>query len=142
MRLLVPRTLRYKRAVEWLWICVGGGVGTGLRYGLARLAARLESESWWWPLGTFGANVLGSFLLGLLFVWGEGRELFGHDARRLLGVGVLGGFTTYSSFNLETLRLAEELQYGRAALYVLVTVGTCLLAGVAGLGVGRALRGG
>ena len=128
--------------MEWLWICVGGGVGTGMRYGLARLASRLESESWWWPLGTFWANVLGSFFLGILFVWGEGRDLFGYDARRVLGVGVMGGFTTYSSFNLETLRLIEDLQYGRAMLYVLGTLVTCLLAGFAGLGVGRALRAG
>ena len=116
-------------------------MGTGMRYGLALLAARVEAEhAFWPPAGTFAANVIGSFLLGVIFVALEGRQLFAHDARLVIGVGVMGGFTTYSSFNLETLRLIENLEYGRAAAYMALTMLVCLAAGSAGLWVGRFFR--
>ena len=86
-------------------------------------------------------NVLGSLGLGLVFVLGEGRSLFGADVRLLLGTGVMGGFTTYSAFNLESLGLMQSGAYGRAALYMGGTVIVCLLAGALGLVLGRLIRG-
>lgn len=92
-------------------------------------------------MGTFSANVLGSFGLGMVFVLGEEATWLGTDARLFLGTGVMGGFTTYSAFNLESLGLVEAGAVGRAVLYMTATVIVCLLAGVAGLWLGRVLRG-
>jgi CrcB protein len=93
------------------------------------------------PWATFAANVLGSLGLGLVFVLAEDRSLFGADLRLLLGTGVMGGFTTYSAFSLETIGLMQDAAWGRAALYMGGTVVVCLIAGALGLIIGRAIRG-
>ena len=93
------------------------------------------------PWATFTANVLGSLGLGLVFVLGEDRTLFGADVRLLLGTGVMGGFTTYSAFNLESIGLMQSAAWGRAALYMGGTVLVCLAAGAMGVMLGRAIRG-
>jgi CrcB protein len=93
------------------------------------------------PWATFAVNVLGSLGLGLVFVLAEDRSWFGADLRLLLGTGVMGGFTTYSAFNLESLELVQGGAWGRAALYVGGMVAACLVAGVVGLVVGHALKG-
>jgi len=93
------------------------------------------------PWATFTANVLGSLGLGLVFVLAEDRSLFGADLRLLLGTGVMGGFTTYSAFNLETIGLMQDAAWGRAGLYMGGTVVVCLIAGALGLIIGRAIRG-
>jgi CrcB protein len=93
------------------------------------------------PWATFTANALGSLGLGLVFVLAEDRSLFGADLRLLLGTGVMGGFTTYSAFNLETIGLMQSGGWGRAALYMGGTVVVCLIAGALGLIIGRAIRG-
>lgn len=122
----------------WLLVALGGAVGTTFRFGLGRLAVRLAPEAAW-PVGTLGANVLGSLLLGLLFVLGEGKTLAGVDLRLVLGTGMMGGFTTYSSFNLEVLRMFTEGESLRAGLYLTATMVTCLAAGAGGLALGRLL---
>jgi len=121
-----------------LWIALGGAAGTLLRWlvGLGVAHERLPDFPW----STLLVNVAGSFALGLVAEALAERRLFGVEARLVLGTGVLGGFTTYSTFNLETLRLLERAEHGRAALYVAATVGASLLAGLAGLAAGRALR--
>lgn len=124
--------------MTWVLVTVAGGVGTALRYALHLLTVSVAGPNA--PWGTFAANVIGSFALGLLFELGAGRTVFGVDARLVLGTGLLGGFTTYSTFNLETLRMWNESTPTRAALYVLATVVTCLLAGAAGLTLARTLR--
>ena len=126
--------------MTWLWVALAGAIGTALRYGanvwlLAALGGR-------WPYGTFVANLTGSFALGVVMDLASGRLIGGADARLVLGTGLLGGYTTYSSFNLETIRLAEQGAWGRAALYVAATMVSCLLAGVAGVALARAVRGG
>jgi CrcB protein len=93
------------------------------------------------PWATFTVNVLGSLGLGLAFVLAEDRSWFGADLRLLLGTGVMGGFTTYSAFNLESIGLMQSEAWGRAALYMGGTVVVCLVAGVLGLIIGRAIRG-
>ena len=120
-----------------LLIALGGGVGTALRYGLGVGMLRWLGAAF--PYGTLAANVVGSLLLGVLMELAGARQIGGVDAKLVLGTGLLGGFTTYSSFNLETLRLAEQGAYGRAALYVAATLVTCLIAGASGVALARSM---
>lgn len=120
-------------------IAIGGGLGTALRYGITAGATRWFGIGF--PWGTLIVNVAGSFLLGVVMEVVGSREIVGVPARLVLGAGVLGGFTTYSSFNLETLRLAEQGAYGRAGAYLAATMVVCLLAGAGGIGLARSLRG-
>ncbi|MEM1418941.1 MAG: CrcB family protein [Myxococcota bacterium] len=122
----------------WLLVAAGGALGTLLRVAVAELGGRALPGSWW-PLGTFAANALGSFLLALLFVVGEGRTVLGADVRLVFGTGTLGAFTTYSTYNLEALRLITDGQPGRGVLYLALTLALCLAAGFAGLALGRSL---
>lgn len=122
-----------------LLVALGGAVGTSLRYGVGLGVARWLGTAF--PFGTLVANVLGSFLLGLLMEAAPERPIFGVEARLVLGTGMMGGFTTYSSFNLETLRLAEQGEWGRCGLYLGATLVVCLLAGLGGIWLARSLRG-
>ena len=123
--------------MQVFWIAVAGGLGTALRYGVGVASARwLGGEL---PYGTLLVNLVGSFALGVVAQALSSTTLVGVEARLLLGVGLLGGFTTYSSFNLETLRLAQAGHLDRALFYAVGTVVGCLLAGLAGLAVGRSL---
>ncbi len=122
--------------MSWFLVALGGAVGTAGRYGIALLGQRWAGEAWF-PWGTFSANVLGSFLLGLVFVTAEGRTFASVDARLVLGTGVMGGFTTYSAFNLEALKLFSDTSAAKGAAYITATVLLCLAAGAAGLALGR-----
>lgn len=93
------------------------------------------------PWATLTVNVLGSFLLAVVMEVAGARDIAGVPAKLVLGAGLLGGFTTYSSFNLETIRLAEQGAYGRAGLYGIVSLVVCLMAGLAGIALARRLRG-
>lgn len=119
-------------------IALGGAVGTAMRYGISVGVLRWLGPGF--PFGTLLANVLGSFLLGVVMEVSGEREIAGVQAKLVIGTGVMGGFTTYSSFNLETLRLAEQGAWGRAGLYLGATVLVCLLAGLGGVALGRTLR--
>ena len=127
--------------MAWLLIALGGALGTALRYGVGELAAAHAAEDGWFPWGTFAANALGSLLLGVVFVALDGKELLGVDARLVVGTGMMGGFTTYSTFNLEALRFFESGHVGRGAAYMGATVTVCLLGGLAGLALARRLTG-
>lgn len=123
--------------VKLLMIALGGALGTAMRYGISVGMLRWLGPAF--PFGTLVANVVGSFLLGVVMELGGERQIAGVDAKLVLGTGMMGGFTTYSSFNLETIRLAEQGAYGRAGLYLGATVVTCLLAGLGGVAVARSL---
>lgn len=123
--------------MQLLWIAVAGGIGTALRYGVGVAAAGWLGGNL--PYGTLLVNAVGSFALGAVAEALSGTTLLGIEARLILGVGLLGGFTTYSSFNLETLRLAQAGHLDRALIYGAATVLGCLLAGWAGILAGRAL---
>ncbi|GAB4139917.1 MAG: fluoride efflux transporter CrcB [Planctomycetota bacterium] len=110
---------------RFLWICFGGACGTGARYLLSGLVLhRLGSG---FPFGTLAVNVLGSFLIGVLMHVGLTMETIPPSLRLALGIGVLGGFTTFSTFSYETVRLLEE----GAFLLALANVATSLLGGLA-----------
>jgi CrcB protein len=121
------------------WVVVGSALGGGARYLLSLGVLRLFGASF--PYGTLAVNVLGSFLIGLIMHVGIETTLISPAARIFLTTGVLGGLTTYSTFNYETLRLAAEGDWHLAAANVSVTVVACLAAGALGLASGRAIVG-
>jgi CrcB protein len=120
-----------------LWICLGGAVGTGARYLLSLGIFRLTGPGF--PWGTLAVNVIGSFLLALLMHLAMTTELFSDTLRLALTTGVMGGFTTYSTFNQETLGFLREEAWGIGFAYLAITIAACLLAGLLGLFGGRLL---
>lgn len=100
-------------------IGVAGLAGTLGRYWLSGALARRYGEEF--PFGTLAVNVLGCFLVGSLFFLFEERGAFGETTRAALMVGLLGGFTTFSSYGLQTFALLREGSLVRAALYVVAS---------------------
>jgi CrcB protein len=89
------------------------------------------------PLGTLGVNVIGSFLIMILMHLGLTRGVISPDVRILLTTGVMGGLTTYSTFNYETMRFFEEGAAGMGLLNIGLTVLSCLLAALAATALSR-----
>jgi CrcB protein len=119
-------------------IFLGAGCGGVLRYGVS------NGVYWWWgrdfPLGTLVVNITGSFLMGLLFILL--LERFSQDAghlRSLLLIGLLGGYTTFSSFSIETVSLFENGALSAGVINVLLSVVLCLLGTWCGIILGRQL---
>ena len=115
--------------MKLLWVCVGGAAGSGARYLIA--VWTLERFGKTFPWGTLAVNLAGCLLLGALMQAGE-KSRISPTLLLALGTGVMGGFTTYSSFNFEVFRLLQEGQVRTAATYVLLTLGGGFLAGAAG----------
>ena len=122
---------------RFLWICAGGAFGTGARYLLSGWALAALGPSF--PYGTLAVNLIGSFCIGLLMQIGVATPILSPTARLTLTTGVMGGFTTYSTFNYETLRYVQQGAWGMAALNVVITVFACLIAGGLGLVCARAI---
>jgi len=122
---------------RFLLICFGGAVGTGARYLLGGVVAGLLGPEF--PYGTLLINVLGSLLIGIVQQVGLTSLMIPDTLRLVLAVGVMGGFTTYSSFSYETVKLVETGSWGAAAAYVVLTTGLCLGCCVVGISVGRVL---
>jgi CrcB protein len=120
---------------RFLLICLGGAVGTGARYLTALWASSAFGPAF--PAGTLIVNVLGSFLLGFLMGL---SPLFSANARLTLTTGVMGGFTTYSTFNYETTNYFREGAWLMGATNVAATLVGCLAAGLAGLTLARLVR--
>lgn len=114
----------------YLLIALGGAGGSVLRYLLGSAIQRGSGSGF--PIGTLVVNVSGCFLIGILVRQFLNMQL-SHDLRALLIVGFCGGFTTFSTFSAETLALIEGGEYARAIAYVLLSVGVCLLATLAGM---------
>ena len=124
---------------RFLWICLGGAAGTGARYLLSGWLLRVAGPAF--PWGTLAANVLGSFLLGLIAQVALATDLIPPTLRLALTTGLMGGFTTYSTFNYETLQYLQQDEWLLAAANLGVTVVCCLVAGSLGLLAGRLLAG-
>lgn len=108
-----------------LLVAVGAAIGAPLRYHLDRWLQRRTGALL--PVGTLAVNVVGAFVLGVL-----ATASVSGDARALLGVGLCGAFTTWSTFGYETVRLAEDGARGVAALNVVATLGLGLPAAALG----------
>jgi CrcB protein len=120
-------------------VCLGGAIGTGLRYLTSGVAARWLGADF--PYGTLIVNVVGSFLIGLIQQVGLASLLIPETTRLFLTVGIMGGLTTYSSFSYETVRLAQIGAWGQAWVNVLVTTALCLSVCFLGIAVGRLIVG-
>ncbi len=118
-------------------ICLGGAFGTGARYLLGGAVTRWAGPDF--PYGTLLINVLGSLLIGVVQQVALSTLLIPETLRLVLAVGVMGGFTTYSSFSYETIRLLEAGSWLAASVYVALTTALCLACCVAGLSLGRVL---
>jgi CrcB protein len=122
------------------WVCLGGAVGSGARYLVSGwVIDRLGSG---FPWGTLCVNVVGSFLLGVIMRVAIATDWISPTMQLALTVGVLGGFTTYSSFNYETIASLEQGAWWMAGANVTVTVIACLVAGFLGQAAARVWTGG
>jgi CrcB protein len=122
-----------------LWIGAGGAVGSVARFLLDGWVQRLVPGSF--PGGTLVVNGLGCLGMGLLASAWSGRVAVDSPLRLALVVGLLGGFTTYSSFNQQVLELLRGREAWLGVGYLLATVSVCAGAGVAGIALGRTLGG-
>ena len=122
-----------------LYVGIGGAVGSVVRYHLdGWVQARLGGQ---FPYGTLVVNVLGSFLLSLLMFLALRTEANSPTVRNALSTGVIGGFTTYSTFNYETLRFVQAGAWPLSAMNIGATVSGCLVAGALGWTFGRLFLG-
>jgi CrcB protein len=143
--LLLPLRDRFRHGgrvhpmVRFLWICLGGAAGTGARYLLSLAMLRLAGPAF--PWGTLVVNVLGSFLLGLILEAQLATGWLSPTWSLALTTGGLGGFTTYSTFNYETLRLLQGATWWLGIGNLLATLLGCLAAGALGCAVARWLVG-
>ncbi len=116
-------------------VAAGGALGAVLRFWLSGLVMRFAGAGW--PWGTLAVNVLGGFAMGLLAGWLAGRAEGGQALRLFLGVGLLGGFTTFSAFSLEIMGLLERREIASALGYAGLSVFATLAALAAGLALMR-----
>jgi CrcB protein len=112
----------------WLWVGLGGALGSMARFGLAAAVAAWTGPQF--PWGTWLINVAGSFLIGWFgaLTGRNGALSVPMDIRLFVMVGICGGFTTFSSFSLQTLELLQSGEAALAGLYILGSVALCLLA--------------
>ncbi|MGY8870771.1 MAG: fluoride efflux transporter CrcB [Pseudomonadales bacterium] len=117
-----------------LAVAVGGALGAASRFWLA---GALNDKADKLPIGTLACNVLGSLVMGVLFVLIMEKTRLSPELRPLLMVGFLGAFTTFSSFSLETVALVQEGHIMSALIYVLLSVLMCIAALSAGIWITR-----
>jgi len=112
----------------YLWIMMGSALGGGARYWLSGYIASHVGETF--PWGTILVNVTGSFIIGFFasLTGPDGRFLVSPTARQFVMIGLCGGYTTFSSFSLQTLSLARDSDWTRAGANVLLSVFLCLIA--------------
>ncbi len=113
----------------YLWIAVGGALGSMARYWCTGVAARMFGETF--PWGTLFINIFGSLLIGFFVALTSpegGRYIVDPNIRAFVTVGICGGFTTFSAFSLQTLVLMQEGEWLHAGGYVLGSVALCLVA--------------
>jgi CrcB protein len=116
-------------------VMLGGAIGAGARHLTGRAALALWGPGF--PWGTLIVNLAGGLAMGLLAGWLAARASGDEALRYLLGVGVLGGYTTFSAFSLETATMLQRGDHGLALLYILASVAGSIIALFAGLQIAR-----
>src|SRR5436305_3843212 len=117
---------------SYLWIAIGSALGGMARYWCSGVAARLIGETF--PWGTLIVNIVGSFVIGFFatLTGPDGRVYVGSTARNFVTIGICGGYTTFSSFSIQTLNLLQDGEWLRAGAYIGLSVVCCLVAVWAG----------
>lgn len=119
-------------SIIMIWfVAIGGAVGSVVRFLVSVMIQR--SSGGLFPLGTLAINITGSFLLGFLMRYALGTSSITPEVQALLTTGFCGGYTTFSTFSYESIALIETGQYGRAGVYVGLSVGVSLVATIAGM---------
>ena len=114
--------------LSYFWVCLGGAIGSAARFWISGLVAQRIGQTF--PYGTLAVNVTGSLIIGILAAMSvpEGRWILSPSAREFLMIGVCGGYTTFSSFSLQTLALAQEGEWFRAGANSIASFALCLVA--------------
>lgn len=114
--------------LSYIWVCFGGAIGSGMRFLISGMVAQRIGQTF--PFGTLVVNVTGSLIIGVLAGMSipEGRWFLSPTAREFLMIGVCGGYTTFSSFSLQTLALAQEGEWLRAMVNSILSFALCLIA--------------
>ena len=112
--------------MHWIAVALGGALGALARYGISTWVFAISSHKF--PYATLVVNVLGSFLMGILFVLIIEKAALPSEMRSLLMIGFLGAFTTFSTFSLDALGLWQNDHLFMALIYILATVILCLIA--------------
>lgn len=121
----------------YLLVAVGGATGSVMRLAVGRAAIHLLGPGTIW--GTFFVNVTGSFALGLFLAWALQRGEVSADLRAMIAIGLLGGYTTFSTLSYDTIRLLEAGEIARAGVNIAASLVVGLVAAFAGILAGRAL---
>jgi CrcB protein len=124
----IPRGAMNEMVKTYLAVMAGGAIGTGLRMWLSALLAAKFGETF--PIGTLAVNVIGSFIISFFaqLAGPDGPFLVSTLTRQVVMIGVLGGFTTFSSFSFQTLTLLHDGQWARASANITLSVALCLFA--------------
>lgn len=126
----------------YLWVALGGAAGSVMRYGLGGMVAQRFGETF--PIGTLAVNVAGSFLIGFVAALASPEGRLGPETRVLavqfFMTGLCGGFTTFSSFSLQTLDLMRDGEWLHAGANVMLSVILCLIATWLGLLLGATVN--
>lgn len=123
--------------MQFLWIGLGGFLGANARYLVQQWAGNRWGTDF--PYGTVLANISGSFLIAFFLTLAAGRLPVSPELRLFVSVGFLGGFTTFSSFNMETMQLVEQARWGAAAMNAIGSTGLGLVAVFFGIFLARSL---
>jgi len=124
--------------LDVVWVGLGGGLGSGLRWWVGRVVGERYRGDF--PLGTVLINVSGTFLMGYLSVlFGvDWHDRYGHGLVTFVLIGVLGGYTTFSSMQLDAVKLSGKRRGGLSMSYLVLSVAAGLLAAVLGAALARA----
>jgi len=114
--------------LTYMWVAIGGAVGTTARYWLSTVVARAFGETF--PWGTLIINVTGSLVIGFFaaLTGPDGRVFASSTVRQFVMIGICGGYTTFSSFSLQTLNLMNGGEWFRAGANIVLSVLLCLIA--------------
>jgi len=123
-------------AINWIAVAIGGAAGACCRYAIA---LSFSSQTTKFPLATFIANGLGCFAMGIGVVLISEKMLLGDPARQFFLVGLLGAFTTYSTFAMEALVLFQKHDYKMALVYIAATLVTCLMGAFLGVALAKTI---
>ena len=117
--------------VNLLWVGLGGSLGAMSRFLLANAIFKWMDKPY--PFGTLSVNLIGSFAIGVAYIWLVEHEFGGDAHRHLMMVGFLGAFTTFSTFSLESLTLIQQGRFGAALSYIALSLAGCMLATALGM---------